>query len=217
MLIGRGAVRRYQLMGRTLPIWNSFGAVAPFSPAKPWLLDIFDQIRFYEVSEAELVDLRAKFVSGQLALDISREEFDFGAHAALCAGLEGEVAAWKAKQVAAGKTMAEREAEILARLEASGYKPGGGGGGMGAAAVEDEYEGNEFAKVLAPFAASVWEVSVAVGDTVSEGQQLCVLEAMKVETPLLAEAPGKVVAVLAAKSAIVTRGAPLVVIESDAA
>ena len=33
-------------MGRTLPIWNSHGAVAPFTPHKPWLLEIFDQIRF---------------------------------------------------------------------------------------------------------------------------------------------------------------------------
>ena len=35
----------YQLIGRTLPIWNSFGRVAPFTPDKPWLLRIFDQVR----------------------------------------------------------------------------------------------------------------------------------------------------------------------------
>ena len=37
----------YQLIGRTLPIWNSFGRVAPFTPDKPWLLRIFDQVRHY--------------------------------------------------------------------------------------------------------------------------------------------------------------------------
>ncbi len=35
----------YQLIGRTLPIWNSFGRIAPFSPAAPWLLRYFDQVQ----------------------------------------------------------------------------------------------------------------------------------------------------------------------------
>lgn len=35
----------YQLIGRTLPIWNTFGRTAPFSPDTPWLLRYFDQVR----------------------------------------------------------------------------------------------------------------------------------------------------------------------------
>ena len=35
----------YQLVGRTLPIWNTWGRVAPFTPDAPWLLRIFDQVR----------------------------------------------------------------------------------------------------------------------------------------------------------------------------
>ena len=34
----------YQLVGRTLPIWNTWGRVEPFSPDTPWLLRIFDQV-----------------------------------------------------------------------------------------------------------------------------------------------------------------------------
>ena len=34
----------YQLVGRTLPIWNTWGRVEPFSPDAPWLLRIFDQV-----------------------------------------------------------------------------------------------------------------------------------------------------------------------------
>ena len=34
----------YQLIGRTLPIWNTFGRAGPFTPAKPWLLRYFDQV-----------------------------------------------------------------------------------------------------------------------------------------------------------------------------
>jgi urea carboxylase len=36
----------YQLVGRTLPIWNTWGRTPPFSPATPWLLRIFDQVRY---------------------------------------------------------------------------------------------------------------------------------------------------------------------------
>lgn len=34
----------YQLVGRTLPIWNTWGRVEPFTPEAPWLLRIFDQV-----------------------------------------------------------------------------------------------------------------------------------------------------------------------------
>jgi hypothetical protein len=34
----------YQLVGRTLPIWNTFGRTGPFTPHKPWLLEFFDQV-----------------------------------------------------------------------------------------------------------------------------------------------------------------------------
>jgi len=31
-------------VGRTLPIWNTFGRVKPFTPEEPWLLHYFDQV-----------------------------------------------------------------------------------------------------------------------------------------------------------------------------
>ena len=44
--------------------------------------------------------------------------------------------------------------------------------------------------LLAPMAGSVISVNVAVGDEVHEGQELCVLEAMKMQNVLRAEANG---------------------------
>lgn len=35
----------YQLVGRTLPIWNPFTRTGPFQAGKPWLLRNFDQAR----------------------------------------------------------------------------------------------------------------------------------------------------------------------------
>lgn len=47
----------YQLIGRTLPIWNTFGRTAPFSPDTPWLLRYFDQVRGSFLAVSLLVDV----------------------------------------------------------------------------------------------------------------------------------------------------------------
>jgi biotin carboxyl carrier protein len=55
----------------------------------------------------------------------------------------------------------------------------------------------------------VIDVKVAVGDTVEAGATLVVLEAMKMQNPLAAEAPGKVTRILCKKGEAVAAGALL--------
>ncbi len=85
----------YQLVGRTLPIWNTFGRSGPFTPAKPWLLQFFDQVKFYLVSEAELEGMRAGFATGQFDIDIRESTFDVAAYTAMVKSVEAETAAFK--------------------------------------------------------------------------------------------------------------------------
>src|SRR5713101_4236615 len=59
----------YQFVGRTLQMWNTF------HQSPPWLLRFFDQIRFYEVSAQELLEIREDFPHGGYPLRI--EEIDF--------------------------------------------------------------------------------------------------------------------------------------------
>ncbi|MBX3464324.1 MAG: biotin/lipoyl-binding protein [Planctomycetes bacterium] len=59
----------------------------------------------------------------------------------------------------------------------------------------------------------VVDIKVAEGDVVEEGQTLVVLEAMKMQNPLVAEAPGKVVKVHGRKGEPVAGGALLVELE----
>lgn len=67
----------YQLIGRTLPIWDTFGNSNPklFSEGKPWMLQMFDQIRFFPVSETQLDAMRSKFKCGTLDLQIEEQVF----------------------------------------------------------------------------------------------------------------------------------------------
>jgi biotin carboxyl carrier protein len=66
------------------------------------------------------------------------------------------------------------------------------------------------APLKAPMPGLVVRVSVAVGDTVSAGQGLVVVEAMKMENELRASAAGVVTAVLAVPGHVVEKGALLV-------
>src|SRR6185437_12803557 len=60
----------YQFVGRTVQMWNRYRTTREFAASKPWLLRFFDEIRFHEVSEAELAELRADFVAGRASLKI---------------------------------------------------------------------------------------------------------------------------------------------------
>jgi urea carboxylase len=64
----------YQLVGRTIQVWNTQGEMSD-PECEPWLLRFFDQIRFFEVTHAELVDWRTDFPHGRRPLRIQEEPF----------------------------------------------------------------------------------------------------------------------------------------------
>ena len=66
--------------------------------------------------------------------------------------------------------------------------------------------------VTAPMPGTILKVNVKVGDAVKAGTVLCVLEAMKMESEIMAPKAGTVTQVLATKGGSVDTGAPLVVI-----
>jgi urea carboxylase len=65
----------YQFVGRTLQMWNRYRQTAEFK--QPWLLNFFDQIRFYEVSSEELKQIRRDFPQGRYPLKIEESQFHF--------------------------------------------------------------------------------------------------------------------------------------------
>jgi acetyl-CoA carboxylase biotin carboxyl carrier protein len=67
--------------------------------------------------------------------------------------------------------------------------------------------------VSAHITGTVWKIEVKVGDQVTEGQTLVILESMKMEMPVEAPAAGRVKAVLVGEGATVEEGAALVELE----
>jgi urea carboxylase len=69
--------------------------------------------------------------------------------------------------------------------------------------------------VTSHVAGSLWALEVAEGDFVHAGQQLLVLESMKMEIPVTARSAGTVVRILSREGAPVTPGQTLLVIRAE--
>jgi len=66
--------------------------------------------------------------------------------------------------------------------------------------------------LASPVTGSIWKLVSAVGDAVSEGQELLIVESMKMEFPLEAPHAGVVAAIAVAEGDHVTAGYHLVTV-----
>jgi acetyl-CoA carboxylase biotin carboxyl carrier protein len=69
-------------------------------------------------------------------------------------------------------------------------------------------------RVNAHITGTVWKIEVKVGDAVTEGQTVVILESMKMEMPVESPAAGKVTVVLVKEGDAVEEGAAVVEIQS---
>ncbi|MGK2906002.1 MAG: acetyl-CoA carboxylase biotin carboxyl carrier protein subunit [Desulfuromonadales bacterium] len=68
-------------------------------------------------------------------------------------------------------------------------------------------------ELLAPIAGNVWKVLIAVGDKVELDDELIIIEALKMETPIYCEDNGTVTEIRVKEGAAVSEGDVLVVID----
>jgi acetyl-CoA carboxylase biotin carboxyl carrier protein len=61
----------------------------------------------------------------------------------------------------------------------------------------------------------VWQIVVEPGQTVAEGDELVVLESMKMELPVFAPAAGRIVSIAVAQEAEVAEGDVVVVLDAS--
>jgi len=197
----------YQFVGRTVQMWNRYRQTGDFIEGKQWLLRFFDQIRFYPVSADELLRLREDFVAGRFKLRIESSVLKLRDYRKFLAENATSIATFKSRQQAAFDAERERwrlagqqVVEVEARDDVS-------------TTVEESLPAGCVA-MSSPVTGSVWQVNVKAGDVVQSDQELLIVEAMKMEVPLIADEAGEVVEVRCSKGSAVTAGQVLVVLRS---
>jgi acetyl-CoA carboxylase biotin carboxyl carrier protein len=62
---------------------------------------------------------------------------------------------------------------------------------------------------------TIWKINVSVGDAVAEGDEVIILESMKMEMPLEAESAGEVAEIKCSEGDSVNEGDTLLVLTGD--
>ncbi|MFP5076483.1 urea carboxylase [Rhizobium sp. YIM 134829] len=194
----------YQLFGRTIQMWNSWRQTPVFRRDKPWLLDFFDQVRFFPVSHEELTEARAAFPHGGYPIRIEEGRFSYADYEAGIAAQAAEIGRFKAGQQAAFE--AERQRWKEQGLDS--FVTDEAAAGAPAEAIPPGCFGVESA-----VPGSVWKVLVEEGEEVAAGQTLAIIESMKMEITVTAHAPGRIRDLRAGPGRNVKAGDVLVVLE----
>lgn len=69
--------------------------------------------------------------------------------------------------------------------------------------------------VLASVTGTVWKIEKTVGDVVEAGEEILILESMKMEIGIEASASGKIVSLKVAEQDAVNEGQVLAILETD--
>jgi urea carboxylase len=199
----------YQFVGRTVQMWNRYRHTVDFRDGKQWLLRFFDQIRFFPVSAAELLRMREGFPYGRFPLEVQETTLRLRDYRAFLQENAASIGQFKARQQAAFEAERERWSESASR-----NAPGGGPADEQPALDNPDAAGlpEGCVAVSSPVAGSVWNVGVEPGTRVRAGDELIVVEAMKMEIPIAADESGEIVEVRCARGKAVSAGETLLVL-----
>jgi urea carboxylase len=212
----------YQFVGRTVQMWNRHRPTNDFVEGgeqgsacgserapKPWLLRFFDQIRFYPVSALELLQLRSDFPYGKVKLRIEPTTLRLRDYRRFLDEHAPSIREFKSRQQAAFEAERERwrsSGQLTFATDEIAEPP------VEPAAIPDGFEG-----LLSPVTGSVWQLKVAAGQCVVAGEELLIVEAMKMEIPILADYAGEVSEIRCEQGKAVAAGDVLVIIKPAAA
>ncbi len=199
----------YQFVGRTLQMWNRWRQTADFTEGKPWLLRFFDQVRFYPVSEEELLKIRDDFPLGRYKVKVEEAMFSLRDYNDFLGKNSASITAFKTKQQAAFDAEWERwraggQAEYASDLN------------VAEAAADSELDLPENGRAIASHVAgNVWKIAVEEGATVKQGDPLVIVESMKMEFTVVAPCDGSVYKMFCREGGQVAAGQDLLVLVSE--
>ncbi|VDB91707.1 unnamed protein product [Peniophora sp. CBMAI 1063] len=172
----------YQLYGRTIPGWHTWGKGKSFTVEKPWLLNPFDQVRYEPVSEEEYEQLERDFDAGRYEFRIEPCELSISKYLSFIESIKDEVHVFRERQAAAVGREEAREKDLLREWEDEQRAARADGN------TEDATDASSaHASVTAPLSASIWRIKCSVGDVIKSADDvLVILEAMKTEINITA-------------------------------
>jgi len=195
----------YQFVGRTAQMWNRYRQTEVFD--KPWLLRLFDQIRFYPVSNKELETIRADFPIGNWQPKIEESVIS----------MPDLAKEWSKQRGDIDKFVEQRERAF--EQEMSDWKNSGQLNYQ--ADVDAPQNDTELTLGASEFviessaAGSVWLVESSAGANLESGESLIILESMKMEIGILAPEPAQVVKILVEAGQQVQAGQALAILKSN--
>ena len=193
----------YQFVGRTLQMWNRYHITKEFD--KPWLLEFFDQIQFYEVSAEELKNIRQDFPRGRYSLDIEHKSFKLKDYQNFLENNADSINQFSTKRQQAFDNELQRwieSGQINFSTESLVENLG-----------EEQSIPENCVAIESTVAGNVWKLLVNEGDVVEKGQVLLVLESMKMEIEILAPQAGKIYSLIKSEGSQVNAGQALIVLE----
>ena len=176
----------YQFVGRTVQMWNPLQETKFFTKDKPWLLNFFDQIKFYPCSAEEILQYREDFLRGKFEIQVEETSFHLGEYKEYLESIKESSKKFKKHQEAAFEAEKQRWVEQgLDHFDSEEET----------VTSEDRVlpEGSEGIEAAIP--GSVWKILVEEGQQVKKGENVVILESMKMEFPIVAEEDGVVTAV----------------------
>jgi urea carboxylase len=201
----------YQFVGRTIPVWSTYGRARHTTPEEPWLLRCFDRIRWYPVDADELLELRADAAAGRLDVRIDAGAFSRADHHAFIEEHAASIDQFRTRRELAF-------ADERARWAASGELTRGTQPTDLAVSAPDHALGPLPAGafvVEAPLHGCVARLTVTEGERIEPGATVAVLEAMKTESSVRSPVGGTVARLVCDEGTLVAAGAPLVVVVVD--
>lgn len=186
----------YQFVGRTIQMWNTHHTTKEFP--KRWLLRFFDRIQFYPVSAEKLLQYREDFPRGRFDVKIEEKEFSLKEYHQFLQSIPEETRIAKARQQASFDAERERWATLP-----SWQAPEENNGEKNSEAVEVA-EG--CIEIPSPLTGNIWKIEIQVGDKVTAGQTLLIVEAMKMELHFPAPQDGTITKILTSPGKPVSAG-----------
>ena len=193
-------------MGRTIQMWNRYNRGGTFPGGKPWLLRFFDQIRFYPVSASELEEIRHDFLLGRYSLQIEESSFDLKRYEGFLFDNQEDISRFKSVQQKAFEEERSRWEEDEGEFSDTPSEPEIKSEQVipkGTEVVESQVTGN------------LWKWLVQLGEHVEAGQNLAVIESMKMEIFLESPAYGSVHSILKTEGELVKTGEFLLFLKTE--